>query len=79
MSVWAALAVLSVAAACAVAAGRVRDERRRDLLLLAAGGLGVKLAELVDLVHAHILLQVAEAALFASGLYLLFRVSRRRA
>ena len=79
MSGWAAAAVLLVAAFCAVAAGRVRDARRRDILLVVALGLGVKLAALLDLAHAHLLMQLAEVALFLTGLLVLFRLSRRRA
>ena len=79
MTWWMTATVLLVAALCAVAAGRVRDERRRDILLVVAGGIGVKLAVLVDLAHAHILMQVVEVALFLGGLALLFQISRRRA
>ena len=79
MSGWMTASVLVVAALCAVAAGRVRDARRRDILLVVAGGIGVKLAVLIELAHAHILMQIAEVALFLGGLALLFQISRRRA
>jgi hypothetical protein len=79
MTGWMIALVLAVAASCAVAAGRVRDERRRDILLVVAAGIGVKLAVLIDLAHAHLLMQVVEVALFLGGLFLLFQLSRRRA
>jgi hypothetical protein len=74
MTGWMIASVVLVAALCAVAAGRVRDERRRDILLVVAGGIGVKLAVQVDLAHAHIVMQVLKVGLFLGLIALLFQI-----